>query len=199
MKIYKIVLTGGPCAGKTTVIDVIRNYLEHKGFCVITVSETATEMINSGITPHNVGQIAFQQNLLRLQLQKETVFSCCAESYSKNVVMILDRGALDGKAYLEEHEYSQILNELNLNESTLYDSYDAVLFLDSAAADGVDYTTSNNSARSESAEEAVLINKKTFSAWVEHKNLYIIKNELIFEDKITKTLDIINNIIAEMY
>lgn len=200
MKTYKIVLTGGPCAGKTTAIEEVKKHLINMGFCVITVSETATEMITGGISPSNVGQIVFQRNLLRMQLIKESVFLQCAESLGKDVVILFDRGVFDGKAYLNDFEFSQILDELNLCENELFDYYDAVLFLDSVASDcDGNYTTSNNTARSETREEAAQINERTYNVWKNHKNLHIINNEETFDYKISKLLGIIDNLFIKAY
>ena len=195
MKIYKIVLTGGPCAGKTTAINEVRKFLVNKGFNVLSVNETATEMINGGITPQNVGQIVFQKNLLELQLKKEEVFMNSALNFKKDTVLILDRGAFDGKAYLTENEFNQILNEFNLDEKSLLNSYDAVIFLDTAADNTGDYTVANNSARMESEKEAIEINLKTYNVWTNHHNFHKIKNEIDFNEKIFNLLNLIDIII----
>lgn len=50
-KITKIVLTGGPCAGKATVLDRIQKKFSEMGYHVIIIPETATELITSGIAP----------------------------------------------------------------------------------------------------------------------------------------------------
>ena len=50
-KIYKIVLTGGPCAGKTTLISRINQIFTLKGYRIFTVNEVATELINNGLRP----------------------------------------------------------------------------------------------------------------------------------------------------
>jgi len=49
MKIEKIVITGGPCAGKTTAMSWIQNAFTELGYHVIFVPETATELITGGI------------------------------------------------------------------------------------------------------------------------------------------------------
>ena len=49
-KIVKIVLTGGPCAGKTTAKAWIEDAFTKMGYVVLFVSETATELIQGGIT-----------------------------------------------------------------------------------------------------------------------------------------------------
>ena len=51
VKITKIVLTGGPCAGKTTALSWINNYFTNRGYTVLFVPETATELITNGVAP----------------------------------------------------------------------------------------------------------------------------------------------------
>ena len=46
-----IVLTGGPCAGKTTTIMKVKDDLEKCGYHVLLLNECATELINGGIRP----------------------------------------------------------------------------------------------------------------------------------------------------
>ena len=47
-KIYRIVLTGGPCAGKTTAMAKIKTTFE-QDFLVYRVPEVATMTIESGV------------------------------------------------------------------------------------------------------------------------------------------------------
>ena len=49
--VKKIVLTGGPCAGKTTALTWINNYFSNRGYNVLFVPETATELISNGVAP----------------------------------------------------------------------------------------------------------------------------------------------------
>ena len=50
-EIRKIVLTGGPCAGKTTAMSWVQNAFTEKGYKVLFVPETATELISGGVAP----------------------------------------------------------------------------------------------------------------------------------------------------
>ena len=52
-QIEKIVITGGPCAGKSTALSRIQSELEQLGWKVLFVAETATELITGGVTPIN--------------------------------------------------------------------------------------------------------------------------------------------------
>ena len=45
-KIYRVVLTGGPASGKTTLISrILKEFKQDDGWRVITIPETATELI----------------------------------------------------------------------------------------------------------------------------------------------------------
>ena len=63
-KIVKIVLTGGPAAGKTTLISrVLKEFKQEDGWKVITIPETATELISGfgiGPFPGGPGRVAQQ-------------------------------------------------------------------------------------------------------------------------------------------
>lgn len=52
--VYRIVVTGGPCGGKTTVISNIKSTFQGE-FLVINVPEIATMTFNAGanIVPNN--------------------------------------------------------------------------------------------------------------------------------------------------
>ena len=63
-KITKIVLTGGPCAGKTTAMNWIQNFFTKQGYKVLFVPETATELITGGLTPWEVKNNSDFQSIL---------------------------------------------------------------------------------------------------------------------------------------
>ena len=46
--LFRICLTGGPCAGKTTAIAKLQRLLQNTGFRVFTVPEAATLLMKSG-------------------------------------------------------------------------------------------------------------------------------------------------------
>ena len=48
MDIIKVVITGGPCAGKTTSLTQIVDSLSEKGYTVFSVPEAASLIFNSG-------------------------------------------------------------------------------------------------------------------------------------------------------
>ncbi|KAJ9597790.1 hypothetical protein L9F63_011398, partial [Diploptera punctata] len=48
-RVYKIVLTGGPCGGKTTGQSRLCTFFENLGWKVFRVPETATVLLSGGI------------------------------------------------------------------------------------------------------------------------------------------------------
>jgi predicted ATPase len=50
-RITKIVITGGPCGGKSTGLSRIEKHFSGLGYHVMFVNETATEMITGGAVP----------------------------------------------------------------------------------------------------------------------------------------------------
>lgn len=187
MKISKIVITGGPCGGKSTAISRVQSAFSQLGYTVLSVPETATELITAGIAPWTCKTNAeFQKCLLKLQLEKENVFLQAAEAMSSEKVLIVcDRGAIDNKAYMNDSEFAEALAFVNIPEKTLRESYDAVFHLVTTAKGAEKfYTTSNNSARTETPEQASLLDDKLISVWEGHPYLRIIENISGFEDKI---------------
>ena len=70
-EVIKIVLTGGPCAGKTTALAYVAEKLREKRINTLTVDECATKLILSGKTPQNMGIYEFHKLLFETQLKEE--------------------------------------------------------------------------------------------------------------------------------
>lgn len=202
--IKEIVLTGGPCAGKTSALTKIEEHLTKKNYKVFIVAESATELIKSGISPvdpNGVGLYEFQKLLLIYQIQKEELYKKIAKEFPHDKkVIIYDRGLFDNKTYVSEEEFEEILkyvsNYLNMEitEMNILNRYDMVIHLTtSAKGDAKNYTLENNKARSETIEAAIRLDKKSRECWKSHSNLHIIENYETFEEKMEVILDTIND------
>jgi len=199
-QITKIVVTGGPCAGKSTALNSIRETFVKNGYTVLFVSETATDLINGGISPWTCGDIDFQCTVLRLQYQREKVFEDAAKMIVDNnkILIVCDRGLMDSKAYVSEYEFYQILKKLNMSEIEMRDSYDGVFHLVTAAIGAPDfYSSENNKARYETADEAAKVDKRTLNAWIGHPHLRVIDNSTDFDSKIKRLLSEISVLLGE--
>ena len=201
MQVTKIVITGGPCAGKTTAMSRIQNTFTEMGYSVLFVPETATELISGGVAPWTLqSRTDYQRCQIKLQMQKEKIFEEAASKLSggEKVLIVCDRGTIDSKAYMSEAEFDEVISELNRNETELRDTYDAVFHLVTAAKGAKEfYTLSNNKARTETADEAAALDDKLISVWTGHPHLRIIDNSSDFEAKIKRLIKEISVFLGE--
>lgn len=190
-QITKLVITGGPCAGKTTAMSWIQNAFSKYGYTVLFISETATELISGGVAPWTCGTNAEHQKCqMDLQLKKEEIFLRAAMGMKQSKFLIVcDRGTLDNKAYMNQAEYQEVLEHLQTDEQSLLRQYDAVFHLVTAAK-GAEafYTTANNSARTEDPAQAAQLDDRLIQAWQGHPHHYIIDNTTAFEDKMKRLI-----------
>ena len=113
--ITKIVLTGGPCSGKSTFIDMATDIFSKKGYRVFVDHESATDLITGGISPATMGMYNFQKYCIELQKKKEELFCMAADEINAEKVLIFyDRGILDDKGYLTPEEFTEILQSLDI-------------------------------------------------------------------------------------
>lgn len=200
MEISKIVITGGPCAGKSTAMSWIQNTFTQIGYTVLFVPETATELITGGVAPWTCGTNAeYQKCQMKLQIEKEKIFEQAAKTMiTDKVLIVCDRGILDNKAYMDDLEFADAVQFIGSNEVELRDNYDAVFHLVTAAKGAEEfYTTANNSARTETVEEAAVLDDKLISAWTGHPHLRVIDNASSFEDKMKKLVAEIASFLGE--
>lgn len=188
MKLFRVVLTGGPGGGKTEALSYIQQRLAEDGIRVITVPETASELILAGLSPRGILRNAdFQAAQLELQLEREDIYTRAARTLPDDLIVLLcDRGALDGKGFIEDETFETILEERGLNEESLRNRYDAVFHLTSAAqGDHGLYTRSNNPARKETPGQAVLEDDKLMRIWKSHPCYHIVPTYPTFQDKLS--------------
>ena len=128
--VWKLVLTGGPCGGKTTGQARLCTFFENLGWKVYRVPETANVLLSGGVnfadlSPEMAQQ--FQSNLLNTMLQIENTFFDLAEKSPKNCLVICDRGAMDASAYISKDQWENILVGNTLDEVEIRDNrYDQV-------------------------------------------------------------------------
>ncbi len=180
MQITKIVITGGPCGGKSTAMRWISHVFTKAGYKVLFVPETATELITGGVAPWTCGTNAeYQKCQMKLQMEKENLFEQAGRTMKTDKLLIVcDRGELDNKAYMNEEEFAEVLGFLGATEEELLARYDAVFHLVTAAKDTVRfYTFENNQARYETAEEAVTLDQRLMDCWSGHPYLKVIPGQ----------------------
>ena len=204
-QIKKIVLTGGPCAGKTTAMVKVIEHFSSLGYKVFTIPEVPTMFTQAGMNYLTSNKDFFfegEKATFQTQINLEDSFQRMAETLQQPVIIVCDRGTMDISTYLTPDFWHRIISEEGYTDAQLRDRYDAVLHLVSAA-DGAEqfYTTANNAQRLEKADEEGLkiareLDKKIVSAWKGHPHLRVINNHEDFNNKLNRVLKEISNVLA---
>lgn len=139
--VYRVCISGGPCGGKTTLLNLVGEEFTKKGFKVITMPEIPTLVHTSGISINThlmelQQRLTIESSILRLKIILEDEFFKMAQSNTQPVLILTDRGTMDSCAYVTEDEFATILDSNNWSVINLRDKrYDTVVFL-TTAADG---------------------------------------------------------------
>ncbi len=202
--IKRIVLTGGPCAGKTTALVRIIEHFSSRGFKVFTVPEVPTLYSQGGwnyLTKNRQLYYEGERAILETQLALEDSFMRLAQTCTKPTLIVCDRGTMDISAYMTPEMWDDITARAGTDSASLRSRYDAVLHLVSAA-DGAEqyYTTATNATRYEQMNEEGLriareLDKKVIKAWSAHPHLRVINNHEDFDKKLNRVIREIANVL----
>lgn len=206
MSIKRIVLTGGPCAGKTTALTRINKHFSALGYKVFTVPEVPTMITQSGwdyMTHNHAFYYEGEKVILELQLALEDKIMRLAESYAEPCFVVCDRGTMDISSYISLEMWEELTASCHTSTHQLRNGkrYDAILHLVSAA-DGAEefYNTVTNEQRYEKADEAGKalareLDKKTYNAWTGHPHVRLIKSDADFERKMQQVIEEISKVL----
>lgn len=180
----KIVLTGGPCAGKSTLVQLIERAFPGT---VVSVPEAASLLFSGGFPrfPALEAKRAEQRAIFRVQLELEAAHH--AEYPDR--VLVLDRGTVDGAAYWPEG-CDEFFGSLGTTLEAELRRYEQVIYLESA--DEVDYLAhkSMNPNRKEDWHEAKRLDEATKLLWAQHPNFVLVQNNRSFQRKVLEVLSI---------
>ena len=192
----RVVLTGGPCGGKSSALKGLKEAATEHGFDVWSVPEVATTVMNAGFMWNVPQKIQFQTIVAQLQLQLERpLLQLAGEKINRPTIMIFDRGMLDGKSFVNDDEWEQILNKNNYTHAKSLGRYDCVVHLVTAAngaplsykhnSEGQEITDDNGHpvTRRETPEEAIEQDEKLQQCWSDHPKHFIIHNNETAEEE----------------
>lgn len=201
--VFSIVVTGGPCSGKTTFLAAAKQWLESRGCLVAVVPEIATEFITAGIDPLAPwsGPRDFQIMVFRYAMDRRRTYMEAMRRIqtTKPKVLLFDRAELDARGvYISVEDFDYIAEELEeISVAVLRDLYHGVIHLVTAADGAAEhYTLANNAARRETPDEAVALDQKSQAAWNGHRHRALIDNRTDFAGKQRRALQALTRIIA---
>lgn len=181
----RIVLTGGPGAGKTAVLELIR-----KSFCqhVRVLPEAASVVFGGGFPRESsVGsRQAAQRAIFHVQRELERLDG----PGGTPAIMLCDRGTLDGLAYWPGAP-QELLAAAGTDRAAELARYAAVIHLRTpSVAGGYNH---QNALRTESAEQAAALDERIADAWLGHPRRFFVESQESFLTKAAQALALLRD------
>jgi hypothetical protein len=186
----RVVLTGGPAAGKSAILDVLDRHLKGE---IHVVPESATILFKGGFPRprDNAGRRLVQGAVFHVQRSLEEI----AALESASIPHVCDRGSLDGAAYWPGGLH-RFLGAMGTTLESEYRRYDAVIFLQSSAHGAETYPAGASDVRVETAAQARKIDDKLHEVWGQHPEFHFIGHEANFYEKVAAVLIQLNRILG---
>ena len=183
----RVVLTGGPGAGKTAVLELIRLFFcEH----VKTLPEAAG-IVFGGRFPRSDSpplRQAAQRAIFHIQRELESV----ADTENAAVVLC-DRGTVDCAAYWTGD--SDLFSSVGTTRATELARYDTVIHL--RTPNSPHAYNRDNPLRLESIEEAAAIDARIALQWSEHPRRFLVEPTEDFLQKAAQALALLRDEVPE--
>lgn len=183
-----IVVTGGPGAGKTAVLEVARRDLRPP---VEILPEAASIVFGGGFPRRNDdhGRRAAQRVIYRVQVELERM----TLDDASGTATLCDRGTIDGLAYWPGR-WEDFFSDVGTTLERELARYAAVVHLRVPGA-AIGYRGS--SLRIESAAEAEDIDRRLLEVWAGHPRRVIIETDSDFFLKTARTLEVFRALLSE--
>ncbi len=183
----RVVLTGGPGAGKTAVLELARRSLcEH-----VHVLPEAAGIVFGGGFPRNGGagvHRAAQRAIYHVQRELESL-----ADDANAAVVLCDRGTVDGGAYWPGPGDLWTSVGSTLREELA--RYDSVIHLKTPNSRA--WYSRQNPLRQESLAEAAAIDARIEELWAAHPRRFVVDASRRFLDKAAQTLEILLDEVPE--
>jgi predicted ATPase len=178
MTIRRIVVTGGPGAGKTSLWREIARVW---GDAVLPVPEVATLLL-AHVFPSvrdEAERCAVQRSIFEVQHALERVHE---NRLKPGQILLCDRGSPDGAGYWP-HGHDDFFSTMQTVWHDELARYEAVLFMESAAVGGLSIAQ-GNAVRSEDLATASSIDTRLRQVWIAHPNFAHVRHQIDFARKL---------------
>ena len=177
----RLVLTGGPGAGKTAVLEALKHLLSSQ---VAVLPESAGIVFGGGFPRLNTlaGQRAAQRAIFFVQRELENI-----ADESDIAAVLCDRGLVDAVAYWPGPD--DFWSSVGMTQAEALARYDVVIHL--RVPDAAHGYARLNPLRIESADEAAAVDQRILQAWSAHPHRHIVEATSDFLAKAASVLTII--------
>lgn len=177
----RIVLTGGPGAGKTAVLELARLHVcEH----VTVLPEAAGMLFHGGFPrlPSNTALCAAQRAIYHVQHELEIA----AATRPGAAALLCDRGTVDGAAYWTGED--TLWDAVGTTHDAELARYDAVIHLRTPEQSAYNH---DNPLRIESFAEAARIDLRIAAQWRGHPRYFVVPSTQDFVHKAQHALSLL--------
>lgn len=184
----RIVLTGGPCGGKTTFMRELRAEDPNAQHWIM-VPEAAPLLFQAGLTAR---EKSFQVAVVRLQIALE---DSCATGAPPGALLLCHRGTLDALAYWlnKGWEEGEFFDCIEMNREVHFARYSGVIHVQTVAIGAEEhYRRWPDAHRPETPNQAEQIDRLCANAWQRHPNWFLADNAS--QDWLTKSHNLRDNL-----
>ena len=178
----RIVLTGGPGAGKTAVLEIIRRAMCHH---VHVLPESAGILFGGGFPRGTTPDVRRAAQRAIFHVQHELEATAAGDDHA---LVICDRGTVDGLAYWPGPD--DMFASLATSLTDELNRYHAVVHLRTPPPRGYNHA---NPLRRETAAEAAAIDAKIALAWAQHPRRFEVEATTDFLSKAVRALAIVRD------
>lgn len=186
----KIVLTGAPSSGKTT----IARELAARCPGVIAIPESATAVYSSLGLRWDRLPIEECRSVQRLIYRNQLRVEEALHQRKDGRIFVLDRGTIDGAAYWPDGP-AAYWRDLGTTEAAEIARYAMVIVLESSAAIGLYDGDASNQVRFEDAEGALENAKLLGKLWSEHPNTHFVAAHRDLEQKVAAVEQLVRRLV----
>lgn len=182
-----VVLTGGPGAGKTTVLEMVKHMFMDR---VLVLHEAASMIYNGGFIRRSTPQAtrAAQRAIYHIQREQERILE--EEGLAK--VGLCDRGTLDGLAYWPGTP-EEFFKDLGTTEEAELARYAMVIHMRTPSMEHG--YNNDNPARIEAPDEAAKLDQKMIEIWKNHPHHFIVDSRQDFLHKAEEVVEIVSRLV----
>lgn len=178
-----VVITGGPGAGKTALLEVLQRELDGH---VVVLPEAASILWTGGFPRRDSlpARRAAQRAIARIQLELQRM----AIEDDNPALVLCDRGTLDGLAYWPG-DPGEYLVELGFTRHDELARYAAVIQL---RPPPIEHGYQRTALRIESADDAAAIDARIAQAWRGHPRHFVVESDPNFLVKLQRAIDLVH-------
>ena len=199
--VTKICVSGGPSAGKSTLISECSvKHLSNLEQSVI-VPDAYSILIEGGVKKESLiykrssGNLSidYHRIMLELQIHLERSFYRIAKLNKEGAILICEKGRMEIYGYLPHKKVQELINYLHLSKADLRENaYDIAIVLATTADGNLQYFKKINENTSEmDIKQAIRFDKRLAKAWAGHPIMYYLDNKQKIDEKIKKGYNII--------